>query len=253
MDNRRDHCVHILLLHLGHKAEIDEHELGIGLVVRSHQVARVRVGVKEACLQQLHEEALLTDGNQLTNLARFTLGELAPVNPLGHEHLARRVLIPHLWHAHIGHAVLRQHSRHLLHVRRLIDEVELCVEADSPFVEQRHVIGALLRREARHQSLVHLGGTAQHVEILGDELLHARPLYLDGYQVARCLEPRTVHLRQGGRRRWVFAKLVEDLLDSASELLLDHFACDRRFEPFDSVLKHSELIESRLRQHVGSH
>ena len=54
VDDGGDHRVHLLLLDLGNEAEVDHHQPCLALVVRPQQVARVRVGVEEARLQELH-------------------------------------------------------------------------------------------------------------------------------------------------------------------------------------------------------
>jgi len=47
-------------------------------------------------LQQLHEEALLADGDELLDLLGLALGELHAVHPTRHQHAARSVLVEHL-------------------------------------------------------------------------------------------------------------------------------------------------------------
>ena len=85
--------------------------------------------MKEPRLEQLHEEALLRDADQLAHLVRLALGQFLPVNPLRHEHLARGQVRVHTRHDHAFDVVLGEDVGHLLHVRRLVLEVELRVKA----------------------------------------------------------------------------------------------------------------------------
>ena len=50
----------------------------------------------------------------------------------------------------------------------LVQEVQLGVEAYGPLVEQRDVVGALLRREPVHEALVDFRRPPEHVEVLRD-------------------------------------------------------------------------------------
>ena len=54
----------------------------------------------------------------------------------------------------------------------------------------------LLRRKPPHQPLIHLGGAAQHVQVLRHGGLHLGPLHLDRDHLARLLQHRAVHLRE---------------------------------------------------------
>ena len=81
----------------------------------------------------------------------------------------------------------------------LVLEIELGVEAHGPLVEEGDVVSPLLGGEALDEALVDFGGAAQHVEVLGDEGLHARPLHLDRHHVAAVAQHRAVDLRERGR------------------------------------------------------
>jgi hypothetical protein len=94
----------------------------------------MRVAVEEAGLQQLHQEALLPNLDELLDLRRLAVRELLTIDPLGHEDAARRVLVVHARHDHVDHLRLAQHLGHPLHVRRLVDEIELRVKPHSPLV-----------------------------------------------------------------------------------------------------------------------
>ena len=151
------------MANLGDEPKVDQAELGPGLIVGSDEVAGVGVRVEESRLEQLHQEALLTNLDELLDFAGFTIRELLPIDPLADEHAAGGVIIVHLGDHHVLNGGLLEHPRHPLHVCCLVLEVELSVEAHRPLVEQRHVVGALLRREATDETLVDLGGAAEDI------------------------------------------------------------------------------------------
>ena len=156
--------VHVGLLDARHEAKVDEGDLVLArLVVEAHQVPRVRVRVEQAKLQELREEGLLRDGRELCDFLCRRIAQLAPVDPLAYEEPPGREGEVDLRHEHALAPGLRELDPEGFLVGRLVDEVELSVEPDSPLGEERHVVGALLRGEAVGQALEDLGRASEDV------------------------------------------------------------------------------------------
>ena len=64
VDDGVDHQVDVLLLDGSHQSEVEEGDSAFRAVCHFQEVARVRVTVEEADLQQLYEKALLADLDQ---------------------------------------------------------------------------------------------------------------------------------------------------------------------------------------------
>mmetsp|Transcript_18897 Transcript_18897/g.45051 ORF Transcript_18897/g.45051 Transcript_18897/m.45051 type:complete len:351 (-) Transcript_18897:290-1342(-) len=180
---------------------------------------------------------------------RLALAELDPVNPLRHQNPARRELLIDLRDVHAGVVLLGKKVLERALVRALVLEVELGIEADSPLVEQRHVVGSLLGGEAINEPLVDFGGAAQHVEVLGDEGEHVRALHLHRNCLARD-QRRLVHLRETGSGHRFLGDLCEELAQLTTELRLDEVDGDLGVERLDRVLENRQLIQGSLGQHV---
>ena len=147
MRDRLDHAVLLVVGHLGHQAEIEDHELAFG---RTQHVAGVWVRVKKAGVEELREVRDHAQVDQLAHVVGLALGELLASHPLRRVHAARGEL----------RVVLRDHyTRDLAHVLGDADAVgalalivELLVEARCKLVEQiDHVQPLRDRRVAQRE------------------------------------------------------------------------------------------------------
>lgn len=96
-------------------------------VVEPHQVARVRVRVKQAYLQQLHQERFLPDRNERPDFRGFALRQLHSVHPFGDQHFSGAQMAKSVGHVHACNLFLREQLLHFVLVRELVQEVELSV------------------------------------------------------------------------------------------------------------------------------
>ena len=87
--DRLDHPILLLLRHLGHQPEVEDDELALR---RAHHVARVRVRVEEAGVEELREVRHDAEVDQRADVVRLRLRELLALDPLRGVHAARGVL-----------------------------------------------------------------------------------------------------------------------------------------------------------------
>ena len=80
-------AVPLVLRDLRHEPKVEDDELAVG---RAQHVARVRVGVEEAGLEQLREVRDDAEVDQLAHVIGGGLRELLALDPLGRVHAARR-------------------------------------------------------------------------------------------------------------------------------------------------------------------
>ena len=99
-----------------------------------------------------------------------------------------------------------------------VDEVELGVEADSEFVEERDIVCPLLRGEPINKALVHLRCSAEDVQVFADLIEHGWALDLHGDGLARVLQGGTVHLGEGSGSDGLIGYGGEELAEGAAEL-----------------------------------
>mmetsp|Transcript_6655 Transcript_6655/g.9225 ORF Transcript_6655/g.9225 Transcript_6655/m.9225 type:complete len:712 (-) Transcript_6655:774-2909(-) len=239
VDQGGDHRVPVPLLHRRHETVVDQrHPAPVAGLVHHQDVPRVGVGVEEPFLQQLDEEGLLRGRDQAADLLRAGVGQLVPVDPLRHQHSPGRVL-----HVHLRHKEARplEQLAELHLVGGLVHEVQLCVEPDGPLVEESLVVRPLLWGKPLHHSLVDGGRAAKHVQVLGHRLQHRRPLDLDGDDLARGLQPRPVHLGQGGGGHGLLGDLREELPQRPTQLRLDLGHRHLGGEPLHVVLQLPQL------------
>jgi hypothetical protein len=83
MRNRLDHAVLLVVGHLGHQPKVEDDELPLG---GAQHVARVRVGVEEASVEQLREVRDDAQVDQFAHVVRRALAQLLAVHPLRHVH-----------------------------------------------------------------------------------------------------------------------------------------------------------------------
>mmetsp|Transcript_42910 Transcript_42910/g.71542 ORF Transcript_42910/g.71542 Transcript_42910/m.71542 type:complete len:317 (+) Transcript_42910:415-1365(+) len=162
-------------------------------------------------------------------------------------------MVHHLRHIDPLNLLADEHVLDLLLVLGLVEEVQLCVETDRPFVEERHVVGALLGGKALHQTLVDFRGAAQDVEVLADSGQHIGPLHLYRHPLPALHQLSSVDLRQARRSDWFWRKLAEHLRYGPAQLRLDHLQSDLRRESLHAILENGELFERRRGKHVGPH
>mmetsp|Transcript_29807 Transcript_29807/g.75042 ORF Transcript_29807/g.75042 Transcript_29807/m.75042 type:complete len:624 (+) Transcript_29807:182-2053(+) len=197
------HQRHTLLLrHLAHEAVVEDGDLAVG---RTQQVARVRVRMQEACLEQLDEVGVQDGVAQRQDVVRAALAQLLPRNPRGGEQVARGELGPDVGHDNAlkrCHVSLEGHG-----VVRLQLVVHLLEKAQRPVVQHRRPVTM-----HKGQAAKHLAVAAQQVDVQRRLLQHTRPLHLDRHLgTAMSLQQAAlVHLAQGGRRHGFIVQAAED-------------------------------------------
>ena len=120
--HRRRQRAAVKLVDLGAEPKVDQDEAAVAV---DEQVARVRVAVEEADVEQLREEALDPDGDQPSDHVGRRPRELLAVDPLSGEHLATRRRGVGARHADAPLQSWQQLRRHPLRVRELVLVVEL--------------------------------------------------------------------------------------------------------------------------------
>ncbi len=240
MHDGGDQRVTVVLAQARHQAKVDERQLALAGVAHGQQIARVRVRMEQTQRQQLRQERLLANGGQARNLGRLALRQLHAVHPLRGQHAARGLLEKHLGDVDVRNEAgqLRAHS---ICVARLVQEIQLAVHAYGPLVQQRHVVGALLRRQTVHEALVHLCSAAQDVQVLADHAANAGPLHLDRNGRSAGAQHALVHLRQRRRRHGLRRQLREDVADWRTQLSLNRRKRDAAVEPRHRVLQLGQL------------
>ena len=174
----------------------------------------MRVGVEEAVVEHLggvvvHE--LLADLGEVVAAG----GELAGVvdgyalDVVHHDHVARaerRVRLRAL-----EELAPRVVAAELLEVAGLDEEVGLLAEGLPQLVHHALEVEELV---GPHEAAEPAGERAHDGDVLGHNLLHMRPLDLDGHELARD-QARLVHLGDRGGAEGVVVDGVEDVLDGA--------------------------------------
>ena len=66
----------------------------------------MRVRVEKTNLQELHEKALLSNANQISNFRRIAFAQLHAIDPFADEDSPRRQVEFDFWDLHVGHFFL---------------------------------------------------------------------------------------------------------------------------------------------------
>ena len=197
----------------------------------------MRVGVEKTNLQELHEEALLSDADELANLLFGAIGQLNAVDPLRDEDSPRAQIVVHLRNIHpFDFLLVHDQLPASALVLRFVREIKLGVKANRPFVQERDVIRALLRREPLDQTLVHLRGSPQDVQVFRHGAQDLRALHLHRDVRVRARQPRAVHLRQTRRGDGLLGDFVEEVAEGPAQLALDRVDRDGGLERLHRVL-----------------
>jgi hypothetical protein len=106
-------------------------------VLGAQQVARVRVAVQAARVEEHGEVGVDRDGAEARHVGRLVPVEPRPVHPLRHQHLARRELADDGRRGHRVEPAVLHRAHEVLGVLGLVDVVGLGDEAAAPLVHQR--------------------------------------------------------------------------------------------------------------------
>jgi len=209
-----DHAEALILGHLGHQPKVENDESAVG---RAQHVARVRVRMKEASVEQLREVRDHSEIDQLAHIVGCGLRELLAVDPLCDVHAACGVL------GKVARDLdARQHA-HVLGepdaVGTLEHVVELAVEVGGELVEERHDVDALgaLRVDVAEDDAE---GTRE-VEVERDGLEHKGALDLDGDLVASGAQRGLVNLAERSGGNGLGGDLREHSVDILAEIVAD--------------------------------
>ena len=149
------------------------------------QVARMRVRVEEAHVEQLRQEARHARRDQPIDDLRRRFGELLSLDPFCGEHLSTRDTPIGLGDVHFAAEARHELGLEALEVGRLVPIVQLQVRRASKRVQQIDIEGVAVRRtEDAGQHLLLEPLDAEHVvakeeEVEGDGADHVRPLHLE--------------------------------------------------------------------------
>eukprot|EP00964_Phaeocystis_antarctica_P039960 scaffold22828_cov72-Phaeocystis_antarctica.AAC.2 len=216
-----------VLRHVERHAPIEDAQPAVG---GAQQVARVRVAVQHARVEQHRQVGVDRHAAQPRHVGRGVAVEARALHPLRDEHA-----VAHELRDDGGRADRVEPA--LLHVHREVDGVlglepviGLGHEATAPFVDelQRHLDVRGIRREA----VDHVGqprlegrGQAEHVQVERDLGEDAGALHLDRHRRAvAALERALVHLADGGRRDRRRRERAEDLAQVLDAELLAQYA-----------------------------
>ena len=184
--------------------EVDQRQAAPGV---HEQVARVRVAVVGAHVEHLPHEELDAQRHQPRDLRLRRAAELVAVDPVRRQHLAAPE--PHGGDVHVASEAARRRERelrgHVLLVRRLLLVVELGPRAPREGLDERLVVGPLLRRQVKLRALHEARPLAEQGEVQGHGRDDVRALDLE--RDGPPLELDLVDLAQArgrdGRRRRV--------------------------------------------------
>ncbi len=227
-------------------AEVEQRGAPIGL---HEQVAAVQVAVEDAVDHRpLHEGdhpgADHRGGVDAGATHALDVVEREAGQPLHHQHAPRHEAGVRARHDVAALTELREHPRDVEHVLRFEPEVELLGDRLREQLDERRRVGERgdrdaadqMRREPRHRG-----------EVLPHERRDLRPLHLHDHLLAGA-QRGGVHLRDRRRGERHAFERREDLLEGASELVLDDLAHGveglRRY----SVATELELAHELLRE-----
>ncbi len=227
-----------------HRAEVDEPQRP---VAQDEDVARMRVGVEVAVLQDLVEHRA---AEPLGEGPPFVLARAEPIGggvrdrrtfeSLLHEHPPGAQLPVHLRDPHsIGGS---DEPRHLLHRVGLSEEVELGAQAASELPEDLRGPNVLAERRA---ALHDVGEVGEGGEVALHHVGDARPLDLHHDRLTR-QQSSLVGLADRGSGETLPIEVCEDLAHFAAELGLEH-----RPDALDRLGRHAVLQLGELLAHLG--
>mmetsp|Transcript_64310 Transcript_64310/g.94158 ORF Transcript_64310/g.94158 Transcript_64310/m.94158 type:complete len:234 (+) Transcript_64310:147-848(+) len=225
------HAVLLIVCHLSHKPKVEDGKTAIG---SPQHVARVRVGVEEATLEQLREIGDHAHGHQRRHITRCALGELLSIHPRCNMHSTR---------GERGEALGYNDLRDVLHdffkleaVGALVYIVELAVETWRELVQERHKVGVGF--ECGHK----LGGLAHEEQVERDCLQNVGPLHFDSNRLPALAQHPLIHLPERGSSKRPRRKLRKHGLDFGSEFVLDGFTREIVVEGRDFVAQTLQLV-----------
>mmetsp|Transcript_5496 Transcript_5496/g.18589 ORF Transcript_5496/g.18589 Transcript_5496/m.18589 type:complete len:270 (+) Transcript_5496:228-1037(+) len=239
-----------LLVGVGQLRHVAKVHVGDAAVLEGENVARVRVPVEKAELQQLPQAGAHPHRDEVVHVdARLddALGVRAtdPVDPLHDQQAGPAVLAVHLGDLHrlVSLEVLVERAD----VARLLQVVQLLQELLPKLVHDELGVAAEL---PQRPGVDEAAEPAEQEQVAVDDRLDARAQHLDGHVLARGNQAAAVDLPQGGGRDGFLRDLTEDLLQGATQRLLHDVKGRLVGERRHVVLQHAQLVHVVLADDV---